>query len=197
MGSRRARILRWASAAAVAGIIPAQAQAQGPIRRMIAQTCDHAHEKFIGYPEYFAVPPLGASLYGTLGLMRARADGHRFALYRSDVAGATASLTPAGAQRLGLLASRLPGWPGPVVIEWTPEAPALAEARRATILAALHGSGIPIGADRVAIGPSPYPGLLGTDAANNYDTMIIRGTEAPRAYSLTPTSTATFGGGAR
>lgn len=197
MRSRRARILHWASAAAVVGIIPARAHAQGPIHRMMARTCANADAKFVGYPQYFAEPPLGASLYGTLGLMRARADGHRFALYRSDFAGPTVNLTPEGARRLGLLASRLPGWAGPVVIEWTPEAPALAEARRVAILATLHGAGIPIVAERVAIGPSPYPGLLGTEAANNYDTMIIRGTEAPRAYSLPPTSTATFGGGAR
>lgn len=197
MRSRRARVLRWASAAAVAWIAPAEAWAQGPFRRMIAEHGARAHAKLIGDPALFVEPPLGASLYGTIGLMRARADVHRFALYRSDFAGATTALTPDGARRFGLLASRLPAWPGPVVIEWTPENPALAEARRAAILTTLHGAGIPIPAERVAIGPSPYPGLYGTDAANNYDTLIIRDTEAPRTYSLTPTSTATFGGGAR
>ena len=49
--------------------------------------------------------------------------------------------------------------------------------------------------ERVVIGPSPYPGMLGTDAANNYNVMIIRYQTAPASYSLTPTAGAGFGSG--
>jgi hypothetical protein len=47
---------------------------------------------------------------------------------------------------------------------------------------------IPVVPERLLIAPSPYPGSLGTDAANNYDIMIFRGQAAPSNYSLTPTA---------
>ncbi len=155
------------------------------------------HDEFIGYPAIFDVPPLGYSLYRTMGAQAAKANVHTFMLYRSDFLSGTNQLSPAGAWRLSYLAAQLPHWSGPIVIEWTPNQPGLAEARRAAIVASLAAANLPPVNGRVLIGPSPYPGLLGVDAANNYDTLISRDLAAPRTYSLTPTSTASFGGGAR
>ncbi|MBX6315860.1 MAG: hypothetical protein IRY99_23550, partial [Isosphaeraceae bacterium] len=196
---RRPRILRWATALIVAALGPTAARGQvpvsptgpappvperrvGPLRRFYRHTSQHLQSKFIGYPEYFCVPPLGASIGETFGVMRAKADPHKFTLYRSDFVDGTDVLTPAGAQRLTLLAARLPGWLGPVTIEWTPDRPGLDAARRTAVLAKLQGAGLPVVAERVVVGPSPYPGLPGADATNNYDNLIFRDQRAPRTY---------------
>lgn len=155
------------------------------------------HDQFIGDPNLFKIPPLGYSLYRTMGAQTAKANVHTFMLYRSDFIAGTNQLTPTGARRLSYLASRLPHWHGPIVVEWTPQQPGLAEARRMAVLASLATANLPPMGGRTVIGPSPYPGLLGVDAANNYDTLIGRDLAAPRNYSLSPTSTAGFGGGAR
>jgi len=54
--------------------------------------------------------------------------------------------------------------------------------------------GQPVVPERVVIGPSPYPGTLGTDAANYYNVMITRDLAAPSGLLLTPNSAGTFGG---
>ena len=64
--------------------------------------------------------------------------------------------------------SRLPGWIGPVTVEWTPDEPGVAEARRQAVLATLQRAGRPLSPDRVVIGPSVYPGTRGVEAANDY-----------------------------
>jgi hypothetical protein len=95
------------------------------------------------------------------------------------------------------MASRLGCWLGPVTVEWTPDKPGLADTRRANIVAMLQKAGLPVVPERVVVGPSPYPGTFGADAQNNYSTLILRGQQAAASFSLTPTSTANFGSGAR
>jgi hypothetical protein len=144
----------------------------------------------------FYEPPPGYYIRNTFGMMKAKADPHRFTLYRTDFLAGTARLSPVGATRFNLIASRLPGWLGPVIIEWSPDEPGLAEARRASVLATLATTGQPVIPERVVIGPSIYPGTLGTDAANYYNVMITRDTAAPSALSLSPaTNSSLFGAG--
>jgi hypothetical protein len=132
-----------------------------------------------------------------MGRQKNKGDVHTFTLYRSDFVAGSTQLSPSGARRLSYLAPRLAAWPGPIVVEWTPESPELAVARRETILAAFRATNQPLLAERVVVGPAAYRGLLGPDAGNNYDAMIFRDYTAPRSYSVTPTSTDEFGGGAR
>jgi hypothetical protein len=47
----------------------------------------------------------------------------------------------------------------------------------------------------VVIGPPVAPGLLGTDAANNYQILITRDQQAPATFPLTPTASTSVGGG--
>jgi hypothetical protein len=155
------------------------------------------HAKFIGYPEYFAEPALGWSLYQNMGRQKNKADVHTFTLYRSDFLAGTADLSPGGARRLGYMASRLAAWPGPVVIEWTPDQPGLAEGRREAVRVALQTANLGLEPGRVIVGPSAYRGITGPDAGNNHDALIFRNYTAPRQYSVSPTSTAEFGGGSR
>jgi hypothetical protein len=213
MKNRRSRMIGWASTLA-AGIVSVPAWAQvpvpptgpvprenarpvGPIHRAVQHVCFTLQDKFIGYPDQFIEPPLGFYVYETIGMMKARADTHNFILYRSDFINDSTTLSPSGAQRLSLMAARLPGWLGPVYVEWTPDKPGLADARRSVLVATLQNAGLPIVAERVLVGPSPYPGSLGPDANNFYQNLIFRDQAAAPNFSLTPTSTAVFGSGAR
>jgi hypothetical protein len=151
------------------------------------------HDVFIGRHDMFYEPPPGYYARNTFGMMKAKADPHRFTLYRTDFLPGTARLSPAGATRFNLIASRLPGWLGPVIIEWSPDEPGLAEARRSSVLTTLASAGQPVIPERVLVGPSNYPGTLGTDAANYYNVMITRDLAAPSALSLSPNSSALSG----
>jgi hypothetical protein len=155
------------------------------------------HEDFIGDPNQFVEPPLGAYLNEHRAMMVSKADIHRFTLYQSDFVRDGTGFSSSGAKRITLMATRLPGWLGPIVIEWTPGKPELAEARKNAVVAALQANGHNIVAERVAVGPSPYNGMLGADAAHNYDTMLFRDFASARGFSVSPTSTATLGAGGR
>jgi hypothetical protein len=178
--------------------VPVQtAPAVGPIRGFFRHVGYTLHDKFIGYPEQFIEPPLGFYLSETLALQKSRVTQHQFMLYRSDFMEGDTTLSPVGAQRLSLLAARMNCWAGPITVEWTPDRPGLADARRTALLAMLQKANLPVVPERIVIGPSPYPGTLGADANNNFQNMIFRDQQAAITYSLTPTSTANFGSGAR
>jgi hypothetical protein len=168
---------------------------RGPIRRSLRHTWSFLQDNFVGYPQEFAEPPPGYYNAEIFSVMKSKANPHRFTLYRSDFLPGTDRLSPSGASRFNQMTTRLNGWPGPVLVEWSPDEPGLAEARRTAVLAMLQGTGRPVIPERVVIGPSPYPGLLGTNAANNYVIMITRDVAAPAQYSLTPSSGGGFGAG--
>jgi hypothetical protein len=151
-------------------------------------------DNFVGYPQEFIEPPVGFAVSEVFGTMKGKANVHRFMLYRSDFLDGSDQLSPNGAARFNLMASRLNGWLGPVVIEWSPDQPGLAEARRIAVLTALQGTGLPLPPDRVVIGPSPYPGKGGTLAEANYNVLITRELSVPAAYPVSPTSSAPTGG---
>ena len=76
-----------------------------------------------------------------------------------------------------------------------PDEPGLAESRRAAVLNILASTGQTVVPERVVIGPSNYPGTLGTDAANYYNVMITRDLAAPSGFILSPGSAGSFSGG--
>ena len=153
------------------------------------------HDHYIGRHDMFYEPPPGYFVRNTMGVMKAKADPHRFTLYRTDFLPGTCQLSPLGAMRFNLMASRLPGWLGPLMIEWSPDEPGMAEKRREAVLATLAASGQPVIPERVIIGPMMYPGTLGTDGANYYNVMITRDVGAASSYSLSPTSIGNFSSG--
>ena len=129
-----------------------------------------------------------------LGVMRTKADPHRFTMYRSDFLAGTSQLSPNGAMRFNLIAARFRGTALPVVIEWSPDQPGLAEARaRRSWLCSREADCR--SSPSAVIGPSLYPGLLGTDAANNYGAMSTRYNAAPNSYSLPPNTVGSFNSG--
>ena len=101
-----------------------------------------------------------------------KADTHRFTVYHTDFLPGTDQFSPIGASRFNVMYGRLAGWSGPIFVEWTPDQPELAESRRRAVLDDARrrpASAMP--AERVVIGPSPYPGATGIEAINNYDNM--------------------------
>ena len=143
-----------------------------------------AQDDFIGQPATFIEPPLGTYVNRQFAIQVGKADAHRFTVYQSDFLPDTDRFSPVGASRFNLMYSRLAGWSGPIFVEWTPDQPELAESRRQAILATLAAAGQPMPAERVLIGPSPYPGALGVEAINNYHNTIGRSQTA--ALTLPP-----------
>jgi len=220
MRKKAIRIMRRSCAIAVVGLLAAVARAQapegpaagiagagaaatptaapacerrGPIHRLFHHTAHTLQDKFIGYPDAFVEPPLGFYVNEQLSLQVAKADPHRFTLYRTDFLPGTNVLSPIGASRFNIMINRVGAWPGPVTIEWTPDQPAVAEARRQAVLAMLQRTGLPIIPERVVVGPSPYPGGLGIEPANFYNNMTIRSQMASPAFALPPTESSASG----
>jgi hypothetical protein len=158
----------------------------GPLHRIAHHFKHKLKDKLIGYPEYFAEPPLGTNLREINGLMTAAADPHALLLYRSDFRQGTTSLSPGGAERLSRMAREMPRSLGPLVVEWTPEQPELAEQRRLAVVDLLQRAGLPCGPDQVVVAPSPFRGMLGDDAAVSYPVMIDRDARAGASYPVPP-----------
>ena len=169
------------------------AAARGRVHRMFHHAAHTVQDKFVGYPDTFIEPPLGYYVNEQFAVQVGKANTHRFTFYRSDFLPGTTSFSPAGASRFNVMFARIPVWMGPITVEWTPDQPALAEARRRAVLETLERAGQPLLADRVVIGPSPYPGAMGTEAANNIGNTIGRSQAAATSFALPPTETATAG----
>jgi hypothetical protein len=207
----RISVLVWSTGVVVVGLTACRALGQSPVasrpaepvcrrqgalHRMFHHASHTVHERFIGDPNTFREPPLGSYLREQFSVQVAKADQHRFMLYKSDFLPGENRFSPTGASRFNLMYGRLPGWIGPITIEWTPEEPALAESRRKVVLETLARAGRPLPAERVVVGPSAYPGQMGTEAVNNQGNIISRSQAASATYSLTPQlGGVSFGGG--
>ncbi|HWE39306.1 MAG TPA: hypothetical protein VG406_22340 [Isosphaeraceae bacterium] len=196
-GQGRARPLPPRTRVTVVGPSACEPRGPGPIRGAVRHVAFTLHDRFIGYPGQFARPPVGAYNAEIFATMRAGAAAHQFTLYRSDFMDGSAALSPIGAQRLSLMTARLGCWPGPMVVEWTPDRPGLAESRRDAVVALMTGARQPIEPGRIVVGPSPYFGLIGDDIAVTpypnfgiYENMIFRDTTAGRSFQLTPNPSA-------
>jgi hypothetical protein len=166
---------------------------RGRIHRLFHHSAHALQDKFVGYPDTFIEPPLGFYVNEQLAVQVGKADTHRFTFYRSDFLPGTNLFSPAGASRFSIMSTRIPSWMGPITVEWVPDQPALAEERRQAVLEAMQRAGRPLLADRVVIGPSPYPGAMGVDAVNNNGNAIMRNQGAATVFPLTPTETAATG----
>ncbi len=216
MGQTATRIVRWSWIAGVVFLVPIPAPAQTPaeppvqavteppgqdpvcnrrgrLHRLFHHSAHTLQDKMIGYPQNFAEPPLGHYINDQFAVQVAKADPHRFTLYRSDFLPGTSLFSPVGASRYNIMATRMPGWVGPITIEWTPEQPEVAQSRRQAIADILRKTGQPILADRVVVGPSPYPGAMGVEAANNFTNTITRSQMSAPVFPLPPIESAAMG----
>lgn len=165
----------------------------GPIHRLFHHSAHTLQDKLVGYPDTFKEPPLGSFVNEQFAMQVAKADVHRFTLYRTDFLPGTNQFSPTGASRFNIMLRGTSSWPGPITVEWTPDLPGLAESRRLAVLATLQRLGRPIVAERVTIGPSPYPGMMGVEASNNFTNTILRTQSAAPTFALPPIESAASG----
>jgi hypothetical protein len=211
MCNQKIRFSWWAAAAMLSGLFAAGVGAQPPdsssgtgqvcqrkglLHRWVCHSAHTLQDKWIGYPDNFIEPPLGHYIREQFTIEVAKADPHRFTLYRSDFLPGTDRFSPTGAARFNLMYSRTAAWPGPILVEWTPDEPGLAEARRQAVLATYQRAGRPLVPERVVVGPSPYPGGMGAEAAQNFNSVLVRSLQAELSYPPSPQSAAySYSGG--
>ena len=123
-----------------------------------------AQGKILGYPEEFRPAPLGASVYAHGRAMVANGEAAHMVLHKFDFVDGSDQLKPRGLDELGKIAYRLTSNPYPLVIERTPNDPALAEARRVAVLSALATGPYPIDPARVVVAVPSAKGLSGINA---------------------------------
>jgi hypothetical protein len=136
--------------------------------------------KIWGYPEEFEPRPLGAAMYEAGKIMTANAAQAGLVLHRFDFIEGTSELNARGGDQLAKHAAQLAVSPFPLIIERTPEDPALAESRRYAVLARLARGPSPVQSDRVLVGVPKAHGLSGSDA------QVIAGNALGRTQQYGP-----------
>lgn len=210
MDNRRKPIGRWLCGVALSALIahgvvaqppvpsggstaPAVCNRRGRLHRLFHHTTHTLEDTLIGHPDNFIEPPLGYYVNQQFAVQVSRADPHRFTVYGTDFLPGTDRFSPIGASRFNLMFARLPDWSGPILVEWTPDQPDLAQAHRQAVLDTLTRAGSPVLAQRVLIGPSPYPGARGVEATNQYMNSVFRNQAASHAFPLSPIESSSMG----
>jgi hypothetical protein len=117
-----------------------------------------------GYPEEFRARPLGQAVHDNALAMVNNGVAAHMVLYHYDFIEGSDALNPHGRDQLAKIVSRLGGNAFPIIIERTPGVPGLAEARRQAVINVLGHNAIPVGPERVVIGPPIAVGISGTEA---------------------------------
>jgi hypothetical protein len=141
--------------------------------------------KCVGYIEEFQAPPLGHAVYLHGRTQVENGDATRMMLYHYDFEECGSRLTLRGRDQLAKIEHLLSSNFYPLVIERTPDMPALAEARRQMVLEILAHGNFPVPPERVVIGPPLTPGLRGVEAEVIYRNLIgvTRSSGAPLAQT--------------
>jgi hypothetical protein len=84
--------------------------------------------------------------------------------YDFDFVSGSAELNLRGRDKLAEISGRLPATLFPIVIERTPRAPGLDQARRSALLGMFAGGPYPVPAERVVVGPAIAYGRRGLEA---------------------------------
>jgi hypothetical protein len=129
---------------------------------------------WIGFPEEWRAPPLGASVYLNGKTMVANGEAARMVLYHYDFEEGGVRLNQRGHDQLAKIACMLPANFFPVVIERTPELPGLAQARRMSVLQELAQGSFPVPPERVVVGEPAVPGLRGVEAEVIYRNLLLQ-----------------------
>ena len=130
------------------------------------------HACFLGFPEEFEAPPLGASVYAFGRAQVANAEVAQLVLYRADFIEGSGTLNPRGRDQLARIALLLPRSFCPVIIEPTLCAPELDQVRLLEVVSELGRCGFAVPPQRVVIGPPPAVGLSGVEAGMIYNNLL-------------------------
>jgi hypothetical protein len=133
-----------------------------------------------GYPEEFEPRPLGSAMYEAGKIMTANAAEASLVLHRYDFIDGTAELNTRGGDQLVKFSAQLAVSPFTLIVERTPEDPALAEARRFAVLARLARGPSPLPSERVLVGVPRARGMSGPDA------QVIAGNALGRTQQYGP-----------
>ncbi|HUG90894.1 MAG TPA: hypothetical protein VML55_08680 [Planctomycetaceae bacterium] len=148
-------IRQWLTTALATGIL-ASAGCRSYCREETCQPCPDI-------PRGAIPPAVGTHVANWQATQAHLAEADDFVVYQYEWAGETAALGPFGTRHLDGLAARLPGEPGPVVVEPS-GASELDQARRAKLVEELAARGA-LGADAlVVIGWPAAEGLHGQEA---------------------------------
>jgi hypothetical protein len=131
----------------------------------------------LGYAREFEAPPLGYFLYLHGQTEVANGEAARMVLYHYDFVEGSDQLKPRGKYQLAKITALLPLNFNPLIIQATPEAPALDEARRVAVVRELAVGSFPVPPERVVIGRPPAIPLQGDEAERIYRNLLLN-TEA-------------------
>jgi hypothetical protein len=120
--------------------------------------------KMLGYPEEWQPRPLGASLYENSTTMVSNGAAARLILHDYDFIQGDSQLSPVGRERLVKLTGQLAATQFPLIVERSLDRPALSEARRYAVLAALAAGPYPVSSERVLVGVPRPRGTSGVEA---------------------------------
>lgn len=146
----------------------------GAVAAWWQRSCHFLRSCFLGFPEEFEAPPLGASVQAFAQAQVANAEAARMVLYRADFVEGVDQLTPRGREQLVKIAALLPTNFCPLVIQHTPCAPGLDAARRQAVLNELGRCAFPVPPERVVVGMPVARGLEGVEAGIVYGNLLIQ-----------------------
>lgn len=151
----------------------------------------HLQECFLGFPEEFERPPLGALMHASNAAAVNNAAAAWMTFYAYDFEPGGARLNPRGRDKLAAIAARLPATFAPVIVERTGEEP-LDISRRSAVLTALNAGTFPVPPERVLIGPARAGGLRGEEAELIHEGALVRVGQGgpPVGIGVAPSSSA-------
>ena len=126
----------------------------------------------IGYPEEFNEWPLGQALYAQGRTQVDNGIAARMVFYDYDFEQGSGKLNLKGRDKLNDVIARLPTTFFPVIIERTPQTPALEVARQTTVLEELAKGPFPVPPQRVVVGRPISNGLSGQESPLIYANLL-------------------------
>jgi hypothetical protein len=138
-----------------------------------SHSCYAMQDCFLGFRSEFGAPPLGYYVYLHGRTEVANGDAARMVLYHYDFVEGGDELNPRGHYQLEKIAALLPQNFNPVIIEATPCAPGLDEARRIAVARALACGPFPVPAERVVVGRPIATPLQGMEAVIIYRNLLL------------------------
>ena len=136
-------------------------------------SCYAMQDCFLGFRSEFGAPPLGYFVYQHGKTEVANGDAARMVLYHYDFVEGGDELNPRGRYQLEKITALLAQNFNPVLIEATPCAPGLDEARRVAVARALACGPFPVPAERVVVGRPIATPLQGMEAVIIYRNLLL------------------------
>jgi hypothetical protein len=125
-------------------------------------------DRMSGYPEEFQRPPVGMMLHGLTEQQRQSGRNARMILHNFDFAPGSTALNDRGHARLARICEWLPGTPGRLLIEASPEGTELDDARRLSVFHAMEELSCPLPLTAIQT-TAQTPGLDSDSARSIYE----------------------------